>query len=333
MRVIAGLDNPLLQPARRVVAEGAFDGVHRGHQALLEAAAQAAKQYQAELAVLTFEPAPVEIFGPHDSHNIRLTLKDERQRELAKHGAQVLIVAAFDEALRQTPARAFAQRYMRDRLGAVVVVVSENHTWGHRAEADVDLMRELGGQFGFAVHLVPLSAGDGQPTSSSRIRQLLWAGEVDRAAQLLGRPYSLSGVVGSGAGRGRRLGFPTANLAIPEVKLVPGPGVYAALAQVEGRRGPTAVSDYEGWPAVVSVGTSPTFAESSDPRLVEVHLPDFAGDLYATTVTVHFLQRLRDQRAFDCEAALQAQIAADIEELRRRLTLPGGWTAARPAHG
>lgn len=331
MKVIEGVDNPRLEPTRRVIAEGAFDGVHRGHQVLLEAAAQALDEYEAELAVLTFEPAPVQVFSPHNSHNIRLTLRDERQRELQEWGVETLVVTAFDEALRETSAHDFARQYLCDQLGAVAIVVSENHTWGRRAEADVHLMKQLGRQLGFEVRVVPLATHNGQPISSSQIRHLLWAGEVGQAAQLLGRPYGLSGVVQSGAGRGQRLGFPTANLAVPDAKLVPARGVYTALAQVGALPSGQAGEERMDQPAVVSVGASPTFAEHEDKRLVEVHLLDFEDDLRGATVTVHFVDRLRGQRAFHTEAALKTQIAADIRELRLRLAVSETPASARPS--
>lgn len=327
MRVIEGLDNRQLEPARRVVTAGAFDGVHRGHQMVLKAAGQVASEYEAECTVLTFEPAPVEVFSPRDSYNIRLTTEQERQRELDKLGVETLVVARFDEAFQQISAGDFAEQYLHGWLGAIAVVVSENHTWGRGGEGNVDLLRRLGEQWGFAVRVVPLSTCEKEPISSSQIRRLLWAGEVSRAAQLLGRPYSLSGTVAPGSGRGRQLGFPTANLIIPAAKLVPAPGVYTALVEAEGVPRPTTTAKEAGWPAAVSVGASPTFAQCGDKRLVEAHLLGFDGDLANATITVQLVDRLRDQRVFNTEIALKTQIAADVEELRLRLESSDGMIA------
>jgi len=301
------------------VATGAFDGVHRGHQALLKAATQVANEYEAQSVVVTFEPTPVEVFSPRNSYNIRLTTKEQRQQKLEEQGVETLVVVRFDEALLQTSASDFVKQYLLGRLGAAAVVISENHTWGRGGEGDADLMRQLGEQLRFIVRVVPLLTSEGEPVSSSQIRQLLWAGEVSRAAHLLGRPYSLSGPVVPGSGRGRQLGFPTVNLIVPEAKLVPAPGVYSSLVEAPGITKPTTAGGVAGWPAAVSVGASPTFAQGGDKRLVEAHLLDFKGDLGNATITVHLLDRLRNQRAFNTEIALQTQIAADIQELRLRL--------------
>ncbi len=320
MRVIQQLDSSELQPTQRVVCVGAFDGVHRGHQAVLSTAATVAENYEADYTVLTFEPVPVEVFSPHNSYNIRLSLKQEREQQLSKLGVDTVVVASFDDCLQQTSAYDFANQWLRERLGAQVVVVSENHTWGAGGEADIAAIKQLGAELGFAVQVVPLVNYHNQPISSSQIRHLLWTGQVSPAAQLLGRAYAVSGTVQSGEGRGHQLGFPTANLLIPEAKLVPSPGVYTGLVQGQ-RLGPPPVSNsnHVGWPAAISIGGSPTFTETADRRQVEVHLLDFEGDLVDATITVSFMDRLRDQHVFNTKAALKTQIAADITELRLRL--------------
>ncbi len=332
MRVIQQLDSSELQPTQRVVCVGAFDGVHRGHQAVLSTAAAVAKDYGAEYTVLTFEPVPVEVFGPRNSHNIRLSLKQEREQQLSRLGVDTVVVASFDDYLRQTSAYDFANQCLRERLGAQVVVVSENHTWGADGEADIAAIKQLGADLGFAVQVVPLVTYRNQPISSSQIRQLLWAGQVAPAAQLLGRAYTVSGTVQPGKGRGRQLGFPTANLLVPEAKLVPSPGVYTGLVQGQ-RLGPPPVSNsnHVGWPAAISVGGSPTLATATDRRQVEVHLLDFEGDLVDAPITVNFMERLRDQHAFNTKAALKTQIAADITELRLRLKWPDEMQTPAPA--
>jgi len=321
VQVIKGLDNPALKPTRRVVADGGFDGMHLGHRAIFEAAYQKAQEYKAALTALTFEPAPVEVFSPHNSYNVRLTVA--RERKLEQLGVDTLVIADFNEAFQQISAEQYARDYIARRLGSVAVVISESHSWGRHAEADASRIRQLGDKYGFEVQVVPLVTLDREVVSSSTIRNFLWEGKVQAANRLLGRPYPLYGTVRQGAGRGTQLGFPTINLQVPRAKLVPGPGVYAGVVEAEGLPTPPQATYRSGWPAAISVGTSPTFDPQGDNRQVEVHLLNIEIDnkFGADGMMVYFLHRLRDQQAFDTEGQLRSQIQADIDRLHQEFNL------------
>ena len=321
MQIIKGLDNPALKPARRVVADGGFDGMHLGHRAIFAAAYKKAQEYKAVLTALTFEPAPVEVFGPHDSYNVRLTVAQERGLE--QLGVDTLVIADFNEAFQQISAEQYARDYIARRLGSVAVVISESHNWGHHAEADANRIRQLGDKYRFEVQVVPLVTLDGAIVSSTTIRNLLWAGKVQAASRLLGRPYPLYGTVQQGAGRGTLLGFPTINLQVPRAKLVPGPGVYAGVVEAQGLPTPPVPTYRSGWPAAISVGASPTFDPQGDNRQVEVHLLDINVDNNCGTdgMMVYFLHRIRNQQAFATEGQLRSQIQADVDRLRQEFNL------------
>ncbi len=304
MNYFVGLDN--LPPAQRprAVTLGAFDGVHRGHEALLEVARETAEMTAAEMAVLTFEPTPVEVFGRLGRPDVRLTLPEERRQLLQEAGVECVIVAAFDEELRQTPPEEFVRRVLLEAVGATSVVVSETHTFGRGGRGNMSDLMRLGCDLGFAVRVLPLLVNGGASISSTRIRELLWAGRVEEANGLLGREYSCRGPVVPGDGRGRTLGFPTANVVVPTPKLVPGEGVYAGRARVEGSG--------ETWAAAIVVGPSPTFKNDEDQRRVEAHLLGFSGNLLGRQVSLTFTRFLRDQRRFAGREELIAQIRADV---------------------
>ena len=312
MNYYLGLDNVPAPRRARALTLGAFDGVHRGHRALLEVARRTARETGAETAVLTFEPTPAEVFGRLSRPDVRLTLPEERRALLEQAGVDTVIVAEFNDALRQTEPEEFVRGLLVGRLGATAVVVSETHSFGRGGRGSMtDLMR-LGCDLGFAVRVLPLVAADRAVVSSTRIRELLWSGDVEEAAALLGRPYSATGTVVTGAGRGRTLGFPTANVDVPPPKLVPGEGVYAGRATLEG---PAPGGD-QTWLAAIAVGPSPTFTPDDDQRRLEAHLLDFSGDLLARRLTLTFDRFLRPQERFAGRETLIAQIAADVQAVR-----------------
>jgi riboflavin kinase/FMN adenylyltransferase len=308
MNYYLGLDKVPTPRRPRALTLGAFDGVHRGHHALLEVARRTARETQAETAVLTFEPTPVEVFGRLKRPDVRLTLAEERRVLLEQAGVNTVIVAEFNEALRETEPEDFVRRILVEGLGATALVVSETHSFGRGGRGTMtDLMR-WGCDLGFAVRVLPLVAADSAIVSSTRIRELLWAGHVEEAADLLDRPYSCAGTVVTGEGRGRTLGFPTANLEVPPPKLVPGEGVYAGRATLEGSEGT--------WLAAIAVGPSPTFENDDDQRRIEAHLLDFSGDLLGRRVRVTFERFLRTQERFAGREELVGQIARDVEAVR-----------------
>ena len=274
-----------LEPKPRAVALGTFDGVHLGHRRVLDAALAAGPRP----TVVTFDPHPRVALG----YGVELLVPLERRLELlGEAGIEETLVVDFDLELAQLPPEEFAERVLRP-LGTEVVVAGSNFRFGRGRAGDLALLERLG----FDARPVPLVDG----VSSTRIRDLLRAGEVDRAAKLLGRPAELAGTVVAGDARGGTLGFPTANLRPEPELLVPGFGIYAGAA--------------DGHLAAISIGTNPHYG--GDERRIEAFLLDFAGDLYGKRLTLELWQRLRDEQAFGSEAELIAQIDRDVEATRR----------------
>lgn len=311
MRIFDGLEHADLQRTDRVLAVGAFDGVHLGHQRLLGHVCRTAREYGVESAIMTFEPIPAQVFRPEGPDNTRLTLRDERDRELIKQCVDTAVVVRFDEEFRNMRAADFARDVLVARLGVRVLVASKTHTFGRNAEADVRRIAEMGMEMGFEVHVLPPILVEGRRINSTEIRRRLWSGDVQEAARWLGRPYDLAGEVVSGRGVGATLGFPTANIAPHPHKLTPGDGVYACAARPEIPGAPAG-----HWvPAAVSIGHTPTIGEAD--RRIEAHLlhvPD--ADFRPTSLRLLFLRRLRDQYKFPDRNALAAQITRDVEDVR-----------------
>jgi riboflavin kinase / FMN adenylyltransferase len=274
-----------LEEKPRAVALGTFDGVHLGHRRVLDATLAAGPTP----TVVTFDPHPREALG----YGVELLVPLERRLELlAEAGIEETLVVDFDLELAQLPPEGFAERVLRP-LGTEVVVAGSNFRFGRGRAGDLGLLERLG----FDARPVPLVDG----VSSTRIRDLLRAGEVGRAAKLLGRPPEVAGTVVAGDARGGTLGFPTANLRPEPGVLVPGYGIYAGAA--------------DGHRAAISIGTNPHYG--GDERRIEAFLLDFAGDLYGKRLTLELWQRLRDEQAFGSEAELVAQIDHDVEATRQ----------------
>jgi riboflavin kinase/FMN adenylyltransferase len=273
-----------LERRPRGVALGTFDGVHRGHRAVLDEARAAGRT----ATVVTFDPHPRVTFG----NRVELITSLERRLELlAEAGIEETLVVHFDLDFAQLEPEEFADRVLR-AIGAEVVVTGEDFHFGRRRRGDPDLLRELG----FDTRVVPNVEG----VSSTTIRELVQAGQVDAAARLLGRPHEVEGIVVAGDARGGTLGFPTANLAVDPQLLVPGYGIYAGFAA--------------GHRAAISIGTNPHYGGHE--RRIESFLLGFAGDLYGRRLVVEVWTRLRDELVFDDEQALIEQIARDVEETR-----------------
>lgn len=305
MWTVRGLESypPDAQPC--ALALGVFDGVHLGHRAILAAAVARARDARLTAVACTFEPHPLEVLQPQRAL-LALTTLGERLALFAESALDGTVVVAFTPALARVEPEAFVKEVLIDRLHAREVVVGFNHRFGRGARGDARLLGELGARFGFRAHVVPPLSVDGVTVSSTEIRAALQRGEVDRAERLLGRPYSLTGTVVEGAGRGRTLGFPTANLRCDRPPLV-APGVYACRATVHGGE----------HPAVVNVGVRPTFG--GEDLAVEAHLLDFKDNLYGVRLRLTFVARLREERRFPSVDALAAQIRADVEAARHRL--------------
>jgi riboflavin kinase/FMN adenylyltransferase len=289
------------------VTVGNFDGVHRGHQALVAAAREAAV---GQALVLTFDPHPVRVLAPGRSVP---PIMSDRQREeaLAAVGVDLLAVLAFDREVAGLSAERFVQEVLVDGLHARCVVVGEGFRFGRGRQGDVELLRRLGSELGFRAVAVDPVLHEGLPVSSTRIREALGRGDVALAAALLGRPHVLAGEVARGDARGRTLGFPTANLSAVE-GLTPANGVYACHATL---------ASGAVVPAAVNVGVRPTFDGLQ--RRIEAHLIGFEGDLYGTRLIVGFVERLRGERPFPGRDALVAQLHDDVAAARLALEGPG----------
>jgi riboflavin kinase/FMN adenylyltransferase len=292
------------------VAIGNFDGVHRGHRAVVAAAAAMARAAAAPLGVVTFEPHPREVVSPGEIVP-RLTDFARKAELLAGLGVEELFVLPFDRAMMQLSPEAFVQSRLVDRLAVHAVAAGENFRFGHRRRGDTATLAALADRLGFTFQSVP-ALHDGGAVSSSRIRSLLGDGDVAAAAGLLGQPYILDGIVRHGDRRGRLLGFPTANVHPLDPRLVlPAIGVYAV--QVGRGRGPGAA-----WhPGVANLGRRPTFDGRS--LLLEVHLLEGGGDLYGERLRVAFVDRLRGEQKFAGIDELKAQIAQDCRTALDRL--------------
>jgi riboflavin kinase/FMN adenylyltransferase len=284
------------------VAIGVFDGVHVGHRAVLAAV----RRGDALPAVLTFTNHPATVLRPGEPIPL-LTSLDDRLRLLSATGIEVAAVVDFDPSFRALEPTEFVDRYLVAGLGAVLVAVGAGFRFGRGATGSVDTLRALGAERGFDVAEVIPVVRDGVQVRSSTIRGLLADGDVAGAADMLGRPHHLNGVVVPGDGRGRTIGIPTANIAVTPGTAIPGRGVYAVTVDVRGER-------HAG---VANLGVRPTFG-GEDPT-VEVHVLDFDRDVYAEEIRVEFVERIRDEHKFESVAALVTQIHADIEAGRRLL--------------
>lgn len=285
------------------VTIGVFDGVHLGHRRVMRRIVASAREADLHPVALTFDPHPLEFVAPDRAPSLLSTV-DDRAELLGECGVEVVGVLPFLQIRDMVP-RVFAEEVLARRLQARRVAVGANFRFGRDRTGDVGALARLGEEHGFSVEVVDLyGERDGEVISSTRIRTLLEAGEVRHAAALLGRWFSVRGPVIHGDARGRAIGFPTANLHVPDRMAVPAHGVYVAWAAFDG----------EPHPAVVNVGVRPTFGVNT--RTVEAHLLDFDGDLYGTELTVSFVERLRDERRFGSVDELVAQIGQDVADAR-----------------
>ncbi|HEV3473895.1 MAG TPA: bifunctional riboflavin kinase/FAD synthetase [Actinomycetota bacterium] len=285
------------------VTIGFFDGVHRGHQAVIRRAVEVARERSLRAVVITFDRHPLQTLSPGKVPPLLTALR--RKAELIEAlGVELLVVLEFTEEVSRWSPEEFVERTLVGGLAAGHVVVGTNFTFGHRAAGNFEVLSDLGRQRGFAVEAMGMFKVDGRPVSSTSIRESLAEGDLTWPDRALGRRYVVDGTVVPGAGRGRALGFRTANLRTPDGILLPGRGVYAGRAAVGDR----------GWPAAINVGINPTFG--GEPLHLEAHLLDFDGDLLGSVMAVEFWQRLRDEVPFDTPGELARQITADVERTR-----------------
>ncbi|GAB2743854.1 bifunctional riboflavin kinase/FAD synthetase [Kitasatospora kifunensis] len=293
---------------RSVVTIGSFDGVHLGHQLIINRAVARARELGARAVVVTFDPHPSEVVRP-GSHPPLLAPHPRRAELMATLGVDAVLVLPFTAEFSKESPQAFVQQVLVDALHARLVIEGPNFRFGHKAAGNVALLTELGRAADFEVEVVDLqvrgAAGGGEPFSSTLARRLVAAGEMDAAAEVLGRPHRVEGIVVRGAQRGRDLGFPTANVDVVPHSAVPADGVYAGWLTANG----------EKMPAAISVGTNPTFDGTQ--RTVEAYAIDRVGlDLYGLHVAVDFLAFLRGMEKFETIEALLDRMAADVKQAR-----------------
>lgn len=294
-----------------VVTVGSFDGIHRGHQAVLAEIVRRARAGTGGLTsvLVTFEPHPLEILNPPAAPKL-LTLADEKREVLAQLELDRVAVLPFTRALAQLGAEEFVLDVLRARYGMRELVIGYDHGFGRGRTGDVDVVRRLAATEGFTVDVVDAVRDGDQPISSTLIRTAVAHGDLAAAQRGLGRPYSLLGRVERGAGRGRTIGVPTINLAAPDPrKLLPPDGVYAVRVYWRGQR----------WGGMMNQGSRPTFGVAA--RGLEIHLFDFTGELYGETVKLEWVRRLRDVQTFPSRQALVEQLVRDARAARDSLNL------------
>jgi len=293
-----------------VVTIGVFDGVHRGHRALLDRVVREAAARRIAPGAITFDRHPMEVLRPGSRPRMLSTLR-QRIELLGAAGMEFVLVLPFTQRLSRMRAEEFAVKVLLEAVSARAIVVGANFRFGHRAAGDPELLSRLAQPRGVDVIAVPLDAEGDEAISSTRIRAALAAGDVATAARLLGRPFAVSGQVVLGDQRGRLLGVPTANLRVPSRLALPAKGIYAGHLRTR---------DSGLMPAVSNVGVNPQFGGVD--LHVEAHVLDFDGDLYGQRVSVSFEHRLRDEATFPDVAALVAQMREDIRQTRRLLGVP-----------
>jgi riboflavin kinase / FMN adenylyltransferase len=305
MQIVRGLESVPPDARPSVVALGTFDGVHLGHRAILGTAVTRARAAGLQPLACTFEQHPAEILNPARAPK-SITTVGERLELIGETGVDGVVVLSFTPALAAVEPEAFVKDVLLGRLRAQEIVVGFNHRFGRGARGDAGLLQAMAGRLGFQAHVVPPLTVEGVAVSSSEVRTALQRGEVVTAARFLGRPYWIAGAVTRGHGRGRTIGFPTANLAPDRDLLIP-KGVYGCFAHVEG----------VAHPAVVNVGVRPTFSETT--LAIEAHLLDFTGDLYNRRMRLDFILHLREELRFPSVDELKAQIARDAAAAREGL--------------
>ncbi len=293
---------------------GTYDGVHIGHQTVIASTRRLAAERGLQTAVVTFHPHPASVLRP-ESAPVMLTDIEQRLDLLAKAEVDTTVVISFDADQATETADAFVRRVLVDGLSAKVIVVGDDFHFGKGREGNVELLTELGRHHGFEVvglDLLPQpdDVSSSTAVSSTAVRRAVAAGDVTAASRLLGRYHEVRGPVVTGDQRGRTIGFPTANVAVPRDRAIPGDAVYAAWYLRP---------DGSVHPSAVNIGKRPTFYDNAEHSLMEAHLIDFDGDLYGEEARVCFVERLRGERRFDGIEALTAQLADDIASARRVL--------------
>ncbi len=306
MNIIRNMDDLHGKLPHPAVTIGNFDGVHLGHREIFRRVIGAAQKLGGVSVAVTFFPHPLKVLAPDKCFKL-ITTYEEKERLIAASGIDYLISIPFSREFAQIPAAGFVRDFLVDRIGVRKILIGYDYAFGRNREGNVELLRRLGGEYGFEVEMIE-QIGDGVTAfSSSVIRSLIEDGDVSGALPFLGRYFSLGGQVVHGQHRGKKLGFPTANIE-PEEELLPKPGVYAVKVKHDGKL-------YDG---ACNIGFNPTFKNGT--LAVEIHILDFQGDLYGRDLRVYFVERIRDEQVFTGVDELTRAIGADIAACRKKLS-------------
>jgi riboflavin kinase / FMN adenylyltransferase len=312
MQLINDQSTPAFPGERTVITIGAYDGVHVGHQAVIDHVRRVAAERGCKSVVVTFDQHPAFVVRPESAPKL-LTGPAEKLVRLEATGVDAVVMVPFGEEQAAESPESFVKRVLIDHLDVAVIVVGEDFHFGQNREGNVDLLRKIGAEHDFSVEgleLLPRADGVDEPVSSTAIRRALAGGDVSRANEMLGHTYEVRGQVVKGDQRGRLLGFPTANVEVPNRLCLPADGVYAGRYE----RPDGTVHD-----CAINLGRRPTFYEHAETSLLEAHLLDFDGDLYNEPAIVRFTHFLRSERKFDGIDALIEQLRADTEHARTLL--------------
>ena len=305
MEIIRGTANLKKKFTAPVITIGNFDGIHLGHQKIFKEVKQRSSELKGDSIVYTFEPHPLNILSPHKKVPL-ITSFSEKIKLIEKSGIDIVICEDFTPEYANLSPRRFVKDILLDKIGCKAVFVGHDYAFGKGRKGNIDALKQLGKELVFEVHVVDAVKVDTILVSSTKIRDTIQKGDVKKVASLLGRNYSISGKVGKGKNRGKGLGFPTANLKSVE-EIHPKPGIYAVHVFY---------GDHP-YPGVVNIGFNPTFADHS--LSIEVHILDFNRDIYDEYIRISFIERLRNEKAFDTPAKLVLQIKKDVEMAREIL--------------
>lgn len=310
MKVFFGIDD-LPRFERPVLTIGTFDGVHHGHRTILDSVISEAKALEGTSILITFAPHPRKLIFPGEALHLLHTL-EERLDQVARAGIDVTIVVPFTKAFAQLTAQDYIERFLIGKFHPVSIVIGYDHRFGNDRTGGIGMLQEYSKPHHFLLREIAPQLIDQAAVSSTQIRKALLQGQVEQAAQMLDGYYSLSGTVSKGAQRGRTIGFPTANITVPDPdKLIPLGGVYAVYVWAGGQQ-------YKG---MLNIGTNPTVTADQSTK-IEVHILDFDGDLYDQQISVQFVKRLRSEQKFEGLEALKAQLATDRQQAQQALEHP-----------
>ena len=308
MEIIRDVDNLPEALKGAIVTIGNFDGVHRGHRKIFRKIVREAKDAHTKSLVITFDPHPQKVMHPERRPFFLLTPLQEKLDLISSCGVDAVILFTFSTTFAEVTAGEFVEDILWKKLRLRKLFVGYDYVFGKGKGGNDDFLKESGRKLGFQVEEIGVVKTDGMIASSTNIRLSILDGDVRLASEMLGRPYSVSGIVIKGYRRGTEIGYPTANLK--SEKVIPATGVYAIIAELEGTR-------HQG---VINIGTNPTFG--NEEISAEVHLLDFEGDIYGKDITILFIERLRDEKKFKGSAELVRQIKKDIEQTRKILSSP-----------